>query len=126
MIQIYWLNDEQTILRLDYEAPITSWDEYQAAIDRSCEIAQQVSHPVSMIHNPGKIAMPSGNPIPQLKQADKKTPPNVDTIVMVINNRLAGRIIKTAIAIVRPSNNYKIVQSIEEAEALLSGVDSSI
>ena len=32
MIEVYWDNDEQTIIRLDYADPVADWDEYRVAI----------------------------------------------------------------------------------------------
>ena len=37
MIQVSWDNSEKTVIRLDYFAPITSWDEYQNAVKESIQ-----------------------------------------------------------------------------------------
>lgn len=125
MIQVYWFNNEKTIIRLDYESPVASWEEYHDAVRQSYDMARSVSHQVKLLHNPGNAAMPAGNALAELNRAFRKVPPNVDTVAMVITNSFARRIMQTVMYIMGLSQSYKIVQSVEEAEALLSTVDSS-
>jgi len=125
MIHVYWFNDEKTIIRLDYESPVASWQEYHDAVNLSYDMAKSVSHQVKLLHNPGNAAMPAGNALAELNRAIRRVPPNVETVAMVITNGFARRIVQTVMYIMRLSQSYKIVQSLEEAEALVSGVDST-
>lgn len=34
MIKVYWDNEEQTIVRLDYHDPVESWEEYLEAVKK--------------------------------------------------------------------------------------------
>ena len=62
MIAVKWDNSQQTIIRLDYAAPVADWDEYDNAVEECYKMVAETPHPVAIIHNAGDTAMPQRQP----------------------------------------------------------------
>lgn len=119
MITVYWHDEQETIIQLDYFHPIASWEEYRLAVDKSYRMAGKKSHTVGIVHNPNETPMPSGNALEQLRISVDTAPENVIAIISVVNNRLAKRIMQALIFILQGYDKYFILQSLTEAYALL-------
>lgn len=85
-IIVQWDNAEQDIIRLDYVEPVQSWEEYDAAVDAAYELIGDIHGTVDIIHNTGKVNMPSGSAFPHIQRALRLLPPNVGTSVAVVDN----------------------------------------
>lgn len=121
MIQVNWDNSEKTVIRLDYFAPIASWDEYQNAVKDSFEMAKSQSHIVHFIHNPGSAAMPAGNAIAQIRRAISSTPSNAGGIYMAIHDDFARRVLQVVIRLtVRSKLQFFFVSSVDEARKVIA------
>ncbi len=114
MITVTWDNAEKTIVRLDYADPVKTWDEYHAAVAESNALAQTVSHPVDLIHNPGATKMPPGNALMQISRAMRAQPDNVGSIYMVVKDSLARRILETLMRLF-VTRNMHFADTLEEA-----------
>jgi hypothetical protein len=121
MIEVYWDNDEQTIIRLDYTDPIVDWDEYRSAVKKCYDMIEQISHIVNIIHNTGNAKMPSGNPFKHLQHAMYNTPSNTGCITMVITNWFARRMTMIVLqTFVRNYHgSYHWAKSLDEAYEIL-------
>lgn len=124
MITVYWLDDLQTCIRLDYFHPIESWEEYRLAVDKAFKMAAQKSYPVAIIHNANVTPMPSGNALEHLRYMRRNLPKNVHTSVGVVNHRVARRIVHTLNNIMQAQHKYHIVETLAEAEALLDSLSA--
>src|SRR5207248_5936002 len=91
-----WTDPEKTVLQLNYEEPILSWDEYDVAVDHSWEMAGAAQHPISVIHNTGTAAMPKGPAIQHLRRAARTRPANVKMLITIIHNPFARSIVSAA------------------------------
>ena len=87
----------------------------------------KVSHTVNIIHNPDDTKMPSGNPFSHLQYAVYQSPPNTGCVAMIINNRLARKIISTVFQmIIRDYHgNYHMVESLDEVYEIIESKSSS-
>jgi hypothetical protein len=119
VIEAYWADADETIVQLDYYAPVVSWAEYHQAVDESIEMAKVKTHAVHFLHNPGNTPMPRGNPLTELRRAYRKMPPNTGRIVMVVNNTFAIHIVDLAIKILGMRRAH-LVASLEEAQRYLN------
>jgi hypothetical protein len=121
MITVAWDNTEKTAIRLDYFEPIASWDEYRNAVKESFELAKSHNHPVHFIHNPQDAKMPAGNPIAEIRRAINGTPPNTASVLMVVSNDFARRIMEVVIRIsVKQAKNFFFVSSVDEARRVVA------
>lgn len=121
MIKVEWDNNEKTVIRLDYIAPIASWDEYHNAVKESYAMAKTQSHKVHFIHNPGSAAMPAGNAIGEIRRAMNHSPSNVGGVFMAISNDFARRVMQVVIRItVRSKIQFFFVSSVEEARRVIA------
>jgi hypothetical protein len=117
-ISVIWDNDEQTIIRLDYDEPVLSWSEYDSAVDESYQLVRKVTHPVDIIHNAGKVNMPKGSAFPHLQRAIRLQPANVKKIISVVSNLFARALLPIIIqhSVSRP---ITFAKSLDEARALI-------
>jgi hypothetical protein len=117
-IFVTWDNEEKTLIRLDYDEPVLSWAEYDSAVDQSYQLARDVTHPVAIIHNAGKVNMPKSSAFPHLQRAIRLQPENVQRIISVVNNLFARALLPI---IIKHSMNHPIsfAKSLDEARALV-------
>ncbi len=115
MIKVYWADDAQTIIRLDYYEPVESWEEYTDAVKESFAMIRTKAHKVHMIHNPGKTSMPGGNPFSHIGKLMEQLPANGGMIVMVIANPFARRMMEILLKITVGANNYHFVKELDDA-----------
>jgi hypothetical protein len=113
-----WVNDEKTIIQLNYTPPILSWAEYDAAVDLGWEMAKEVPHTVYVIHNPGDAAMPEGQAMPHLRRAMRSTPANVGVTIAIVHNLFARSILSVFMRITR-LNNLIFAASLDEAHRIV-------
>lgn len=121
MIKVYWDNEEQTVVRLDYYDPVESWEEYLDAVKESFGMIRTKAHKVHMIHNPGKTQMPGGNPFSIIGNLMEQLPANGGMIVMVIANPFARRMMGLLLKITIGAKNYHFVKELTEARDLIQG-----
>ncbi len=119
MIKVYWDNEEQTIVRLDYHDPVESWEEYLEAVKKGIVLMRTKSHKVHVIHNPGKTQMPGGSPFTYLREALDLEPTNSGLMVMVISNVFARRMMSLMLKITVGAKNYRFANSIDDAYTLI-------
>ncbi|MCA9912057.1 MAG: hypothetical protein KC496_01855 [Anaerolineae bacterium] len=119
MIKVYWENEDQSIIRLDYSEPIESWDEYTSAVKESFAMIRTKPHKVHMIHNPGNTQMPGGNPFSIIGRLMDQLPANGGMIVMVIANPFARRMMDLLLKITIGAKNYYFVKELDEAHNLI-------
>ena len=121
MINVAWDNAEKTVIRLDYYEPISSWEEYQEAVKESYEMAKTVSHTVDFIHNSQNAKMPEGNVIAQIRRAINASPANIASVLMVVSNDFARRVMEVVIRIsIRQAKNFYFVSSVDEARQVIA------
>lgn len=119
MIKVYWADDEQTIIRLDYYEPVDSWEEYTDAVKESFTMIRTKAHRVHMIHNPGRTQMPGGNPFSIIGKLMEQLPANGGKIVMVIGNPFARRMMELLLRMTVGAKNYHFVKELDEAYAFI-------
>jgi hypothetical protein len=120
MITVEWDNAEKTIIRLDYFDPVASWGEYQQAVKESFELARSQNHTVHFIHNAGNATMPNGNAIGEIRRVISIMPPNAGSVLMVIGNDFARRVVQVVIRLmIRQAKNFFFVSSLDEARAVI-------
>jgi hypothetical protein len=117
-----WINEDKTILQLNYEPPILSWEEYDDAIDLCAKMAMEVKHSVCVIYNPGSAAMPKGPVIQHLRRAARLMPTNVTIVVTDVQNSFARSIIATATRFIK-FGNLTLVSSLDEAYVVANHLD---
>jgi hypothetical protein len=125
MINVYWNNPEESIIRLDYADPVASWDEYDNAVKQWHNMIRSKSGVVHTIHNPGSAKMPSGNAFMHVRRAMNNTPRNSGLIVMVISDFFAKSVIDILLRMAF-SANFRMVNSLEEAETLINSCIPSV
>jgi hypothetical protein len=121
MITVQWDNVEKTIVRLDYSDPIASWGEYQQAVKDAYNMAKSQPHSVHFIHNSQDSKMPDGNAIAEIRRAISGLPVNGGSVLMVISNDFARRVLQVVIRLmIRQAKNFFFVSSIEEARRVIA------
>ncbi len=126
-IAVHWKNQDQTVLQLDYAGPSLSWADYDAALEKSFRMIREVAHPVTVIHNAGRVTLPKGSVFQHLRRSVENAPGNVDKMLNVFQHpftrgvasvvgRLAGA----------DEGRFTIVSSLEEAYLLLHEQRSQI
>jgi hypothetical protein len=122
-IRTHWYNDEKTAIRY-YFTGIWTWTECFAAVDQAVEMLDSVQHPVVLI-----IDMRDNQHVPSLSpqalsgMANLPTMAHPNTAFLVLVG--ARLVVKTTFEVFRrlfPSAaaRYRVVDSIGEAEALMS------
>jgi hypothetical protein len=118
-IHVVWDNPEKTIVRLDYEEPVSNWKVYDDAVDESYALARSVNHPVYVIHNAGRVNMPKGSAFPHIQRGVRLTPPNVVYAVPIVENMLARTIL---LIILKPllGNKIRPSASLKDAREMVA------
>ncbi|MBZ0282872.1 MAG: hypothetical protein K8L97_19185 [Anaerolineae bacterium] len=117
-IIINWDNPEQNIIRLDYVESIQSWDEYDSAVDAAYEWAQAVEGRVDVIHNTGRIPMPSGSAFPHVQRAMRLAPSNVGVSVAIVDNNFVRALLPIILG-ASMGRKFQFARSLEEARRLV-------
>ncbi|MCA9912058.1 MAG: hypothetical protein KC496_01860, partial [Anaerolineae bacterium] len=114
-----WSNEAPNVVCLDYSAPVETWEEYHAAMQKAYDLAQAHPQTVYFLHNPRHTAMPDGNPFPELQRAMQNAPRNTGAILMVITNVFARRMMELMLKIANADSGYYFIASEDDAYALL-------
>jgi hypothetical protein len=80
-----WHNEH--VIHVQYEQRVDSWDEYylvNAAVNRAVRDSGPPTT-IYVIHTPGKVPMPKGNPLPHLQRVARLLPAHVVTYTVVEN-----------------------------------------
>ena len=119
---MYWGNEEQTIIQLDYSDPVASWAEYDAANHKAYAMANSKNYEVIVFHNPGDVQMPQGgNPIMHLRNIIRSLPINVSLVVMHIANPFARQITASVMRLMHLRGaRYRFAGSLEEASIIIA------
>ncbi|MEM9953429.1 MAG: hypothetical protein AAF846_17610 [Chloroflexota bacterium] len=130
MIQVYWDDDTQTIIRLDFSGKLRDWAEYHDAVTEAIELAEQVTHPCYLIFNANIVKMPqdlSTNPLSEMKRTVDRLPKHIKGVITVIENGIEKRLVDTAPKIFIKSDNHIIisVNTLEMAYDLINAQQSS-
>jgi hypothetical protein len=94
-IQLFWDNDDKTILIQQYEGRWTVEDYYGLVDDFSVKCAE-VPHTVHVIANLIGSSMPPGQMLSGIQYALKKYPPNTGVLVYVKMNRVMNMFLELA------------------------------
>ena|SRR5689334_16474988 len=118
-IHVMWDNPEKTIVRLDYEEPVSNWKVYDDAVDEAFTLARSVNDMVYVIHNAGKVNMPKGSAFPHIQRGVRLTPPNVVYSVPIVENMLARTIL---LIILKPllGNKIRLAASLKDAREMVN------
>lgn len=109
------------IIRLDYDAPILSWDEYHAAVKQSYTLAIAETDAVYILHNAGDAMLPPGNPTLHVRQALLQAPTQVEALVVHIRNSFARRITEITTGTHQQSQpTVYFTESLDEAYELIA------
>lgn len=119
-IIVNWDNPQQNIIRLDYVEPVLSWDEYDKAVDAAYELADGIDAMVDIIHNTGKVNMPSGSAFPHIQRALRIAPPNVGVTVAIVDNTFVRSLLPIILGSLT-GNKIQFARSLDEARSLIAG-----
>jgi hypothetical protein len=83
-----WYGED--ILHIRYGTRVSSWDEYIQCNQAACAAVRTTGRtcPIYIIHTPGRVQMPKGNPLPQMRAVFQFLPPNV-IVYAVVDNAFA-------------------------------------
>jgi phosphotransferase system IIB component len=127
MITVSWDNDEKTRIRVDYNDPVRSWDEYNAAVKEAADMIRSQEQTVHVIHNPGKTQMPPGNALMHVRRAIEQQPSNTGLTIMIISNPFARRILEVMIRLMAGRyRNLVMANSLEMAYQLIDRAESPV
>jgi hypothetical protein len=123
-IKLLWDNQEKTVLCHIYAGKWTP-DDFRGAVEESRQLLLSVGHPVDLIIEMSKSDPPPFGVLPAYQEADSLVPDNQRLVVMV----KPGTIMKALNRIIadiapRASANRMIVDSLEEARALIAECQS--
>jgi|GEM_PF-3321745 len=129
MIDVVWDNPEQTIIRLDYYAPIASWEEYREAVNQAHRMARSINDTVHIIHNPGHVQMPSGRKQRALEELTitlNDIPQNIGVLVSVTLGTFERRVTRVVPQILLRADNlhFYMVNSLETAYNLVQAYNN--
>lgn len=120
-IQLFWDDDDHTIIRSEYR-PGWTWEEFHEASRQSLEMINEVRNEqtVHMIANFANGAFPPMGALANFKSAQQKLPK--DTVIVVIGGGMfINTLVSTYTRVYRPySNNLFMVNSLEEARAKIA------
>jgi hypothetical protein len=93
-MQFGWLLPN--VVHVDYRRNVPSWKVYLQIHAAACDAAHarytELRRPIFMVHTPGTLAMPPGDPIPHLRAAYRLLPAGT-TCYMVVENLFARLVI---------------------------------
>lgn len=114
-----WYDDTKTILVFKFTEPaITTWDEYDLAIDEGWAMIRAVKHDVFPVFAAGTTPMPTGNPMPHLRRSLRILPKNVPTTLNIVDNRFVEAILQMLRSI-HMSDKMVLIHTWAEAEAYI-------
>ena len=116
-ITVLWDDEAKTVLRLDFQLPV-SWKDLEVAGDEIVVLAKASDYRIDMIINAGETPMPPGSPVPHLKRLFKVLPSNIGLVVNVVTN-LFARAMVSAIGPLQFGNKFRAIQTLEEARQLI-------
>ncbi len=121
MITVGWDDDAEIIIKVDYEAPVESWAEYNNAIAACYDLARSRAYSVYIIHNPGSVPMPSEpGTLGHLRAATRTMPHNVPLCVMCIENIFARRIVSVVLKLLeQEAYRFRFAASLSDAYQLI-------
>lgn len=120
MIYVNWIDEQHTVLCLEYEHPVSDWDEYLQANARAYDMMQTVPQTVHLIHHAGDVMMPRGNPFPHLRYVYNHLPDNAGRLVMVINHRFPRVVINISLRFMPEAPQVHLVETMDEARRILN------
>jgi hypothetical protein len=122
-INMYWRNEEKTILILTFEGSF-SWDELRTTYEQAWGMVRSQPHVVAVINDATKrTTTPSGNALGSYRLIWNERPENLGT-VYVIGSSTAGRMVSQVFTkAVRLTDRLRYVGSIEEAEELIASTE---
>lgn len=118
-IEVQWLNKDKQFLLLNFVGEgIEDWDEYDLAVTRAWSLATTVEHSVIVIFAAYDATMPTGSPIPHLKQAITSLPDNVQLAISIVERNFEKMMVDM-IAELKLDKSIQTVSSWDAANRLL-------
>jgi len=112
-LQVYWENDQKTIIRQVYDLKWT-WDEFLETFEKIRQMGQEVGYPIGMISEIGQIRTVPPNAIVYGAKGIRSLPPNIVLTVMVTSSPLALSLLKVILAATQ-FKNIETATTVEEA-----------
>ncbi len=119
-IQVYWEDDEKTILRYDFEGDWT-WDELYTVFNQGVDMASAVDHRVDAIADMRHSGRIPGHAISHLRTIADRQTQNVNLRIIVTTNTFILTIYRTGAKVYRQIPRYfQVVGTIEEAHKIIA------
>ena len=117
-ITVVWDDDAKSIIRWDFEGYWT-WEDFQAGVEQSLEMAQSVTHRIDVIPDATGTEHLSPGALPQFRHVFEVSPPHLRLMVITGANPFAQAIVNVFIRLNRISN-WRIAKTLDEARAIIA------
>ncbi|CAG0957442.1 MAG: hypothetical protein IAE83_15955 [Anaerolinea sp.] len=121
MITVEWDAELENTVVMRYADPVRDWQEYHTASDAANELIKSRNGKVHLIHLAGRTKMPPGNPFPHIRSAVRAIPSNCESVVMVLDNLMAQRILELVMSKLF-GRTIKFARSLNEAHTFLKSL----
>lgn len=119
-VRVYWVNDEQTILRYDFEG-VWTWEDFYPVYEQAIQMETSVTHRVDIIINMLDSKSIPGNALSHMKSMTDKLPENVGMGVFITRNRFVNILYDSGARFYpKIRDTFVIVSSLEEAMSLIT------
>jgi hypothetical protein len=125
-VQVFWDNDEKTIIRQLYEGVIRLED-YYATIDKVSEMIRSVDYTVHTIYQRERVTAQPSTMISVLRYGHRRLPPNLGINVIIGANQVTRVIVNIGKSIApNLAKNVCFADTVEEAHTLIQQQAKSI
>ncbi|GAB4513621.1 MAG: hypothetical protein OHK0046_14560 [Anaerolineae bacterium] len=119
-VMLYWDDDEQTILRFDFEANWT-WEDYYRVHPQAREMALSKDHTVYKLVDIQRSTNAPPNALTHLRNLADKQEPNAGITIFVTRNRFLRVLYQTGMALKGNfAKYYRVASTIEEAYDMIA------
>lgn len=118
-VNVFWDNDEKTIIRAVYEGKLTAEDYYRA-IDQVVDLMKSVSHEVHNIYHRKQIRSAPRNLLQIMQYAQQRLPKNIGLRIVIGGNQVTRTFVNIG-RVIAPhlTEGAYFVDSVEEAHQLI-------
>lgn len=118
-IEVYWEDEEQTIVRYDFKGHWT-WDEFYPVLEKALEMERAKPYRVDVILDMRKNEVVPANVLTHLKSIADHQPDNIGISVFVSENRFLLSLFSVGTRFYsRIGHYFRVVSSIEEAHQMI-------
>ena len=119
-VEVFWDNDEKTIVHQIYQGVVIQED-YYMAIERVAELLRSVDHTVHSIHERDQVKIHPSTTISALRYGHRIMPPNLG-INVIIGAKQFTRVVANLGRTVAPNLVKEIffADNVEEARAIIA------